>query len=450
MTRSVLPILLACLIPLSGGCRAVRDARKTQDPARIPPGERTPTAAEIGLATDAPLTLEGAIAIAAKYHPSVIEARQNTSQADQQFKIARARYLPSVETSASYRRSTANAAVATETGRSANSYSADVSGSQLLYDFGKTPAAVRKAAADARAAAEHLCAEENNAAYRVRLAFFERLKFQALLEAVASAETQAEARLAQTRALTEAGSRIANDVIRAEVDLGNAKLARLDTRNALTSAIASLNQALGLAEAPAYPISDPPAETMIPQMETLMAAARKHNPDLAALRARTDGASAAVDASIADLWPSLSLSGNYGLGGSRFPLVWNWALAGSAGMTLLDGSRRTNAISAAAMELRAARARYAAAEQAVYLDLSRAAAGLESAAEKSNVARTIVRQAEENARLTEERYTVGRASSVERTDGASALIKAKADEIQARFDYAAAIAGIRHITGETR
>jgi hypothetical protein len=56
-----------CGALLVSGCATIRRAREAQDAARIPPGERTVTAAEAGLSSNSVLTLDGALDIASRW-----------------------------------------------------------------------------------------------------------------------------------------------------------------------------------------------------------------------------------------------------------------------------------------------------------------------------------------------------------------------------------------------
>jgi outer membrane protein TolC len=73
---------------------------------------------------------------------------------------------------------------------------------------------------------------------------------------------------------------------------------------------------------------------------------------------------------------------------------------------------------------------------------------LESARERQALTELTVRQARETLELVDERYRLGQASSVERTDAQVALTTARGRQVQARYDYLAAVAAIRFAIGE--
>ena len=441
-------LAVMCALLLAGGCATVRQAREVQRGERVPAGERTLTAAEAGLSTNSVLTLEEATRIALAYHPAVALASQNLAAAAAQVREAKAAFWPSVNGQAGYSQSTANTGAEPDSNGSRGSYSGGLNLDLLAYDFGKTPAAVRQACARQVAAEESLRSARSDAAFGVRTAFFNLCQAQELRQVAEEAVRQFQAHLDQVKAFAEVGRRIRYDVTKAEVDLGNAQLDLVNARSAVATARAALNRSLGLAEEPGYQVAPTAPVEFAATVADMMAAARENHPALRALRAQERAASAAVDAAIADLYPTLRIQAQYGASGSSFPLVWNWSAAVQAALSLLDGGQRMGRIEEAVAQLRGARAQVADREQQIHLDLSQAVSQLESAQNRLTLSDLIVRQAQESLDLLNERYRLGAASSVELTDAQVALTRARGDQVKARFDYQSAVAQIQHSIGK--
>jgi outer membrane protein len=244
------------------------------------------------------------------------------------------------------------------------------------------------------------------------------------------------------------GKRTRYDVTKAEVDLGNAQLDRINARNAVTSARATLNRNLGLTERPDYLVGQPPNEEISGTVDELMAVARTQHPQLRALRAQERSASAAVDAAIAALYPSFGAQAEYGGNGRHFPLVWNWSAGVQSVLQLFTGWLKTSAVDVAVTELRTARSKVADMELMIYFDLSQAMNTLDGSRQRMALSEIILRQARESVELVGERYRVGQASAVEVTDAEVAVTRAQANQVTARFDYQIAIAQIKHAIGE--
>lgn len=441
-------VFLALLGGLGAGCETVRQARLAQDAARAPAGERTVHAAEIGLTSNTVVSLDDAVQIALSNHPAVTQAKQALAAAIAQVDQARAAYWPSVSANASMGRGTANATGVPDSNHSSATYSGSLGLNLLLYDFGKTPALVRQACLSELAAEEDLRNARNDTSYAVRNAFFDLLRAQELMQVSEEAVRQYQEHLNQVKAFAEVGRRIRYDVTKAEVDLGNAQLALIVARNGLTTARAALNRSLGLAEEPGYRLRESPLAEIPGDLAGLMGTAREHHPGLRALRAQEQVASAAVDAAVAALYPSLGVQGGYTLTGSQFPLVWNWSGALQSALDLFDGGRKQALIAAATAQLRTARSQVADREQQIYLDLTQALTQLASARQRMDLTALIVRQAQESLSLATERYRLGQSSSVELTDAQVAVTQARADQVKARFDCQTALAQIKHTIGE--
>ena len=436
------------LCAMGAGCATVKQARLAQDAARAPAGERTVSATEIGLTSNTVLSLDDAVGIALSNHPAVTQARQALAAAHAKVEQARADYWPSIGANASYRRGTANVAGTPGGYHTTGAYNASLGLDLLLYDFGKTPALVREACLSALAADENLRTARNDTAYAVRAAYFDLLRAQELAQVSEEAVRQYQEHLKQVQAFAEVGRRIRYDVTKAEVDLGNAQLSLIVARNGLTTARAALNRSLGLAEEPGFRLRESLLAEVSGDLTNLMNSAREHHPGWRALRDQELVASAAVDAAIADLYPTLGLQGSYALSGAHLPFVWNLSGALQSAANLFDGGRKLARIDEATAQLRSARAQVADREQQIYLDLTQALAQLAGARQRADLTALIVRQAQESLNLASERYRLGQSSSVELTDAQVAVTQARADQVKARFDYQTALAQIRHAIGE--
>ena len=450
MLRRVLVLGIALIVAghFGVGCATVRRAREVQKGDHVPAGERTLMAAEVGLGSNSTLTLEEAVCIALAYHPTIAVATQNLAAAVAQVSEARSGYAPTVSGSAGYSRATSNVQGAPASHDSQASYQGALNLDMVLYDFGRTPASVRQAVARQTAAASKLQAARNDVTLVVRTAFYGLWKAQELLQVAEEAVRQYAAHLDQARAFVEVGTRIRYDVTKAEVDLGNAQLQFINASNDLVTARVTLNRSLGLAEEPGYRIAPVAFEEFHGRADALMAVARERHPELTALKANQRLASAAVDAAIADLYPSLGLQGRYGAGGDSFPLIWNWSGAVQSTLDLFTATRKTGRIDEAVAQLRSARAQLADREQQIYMDLTQALGQLDSARQRMDLTALTLRQARESLDLINERYRVGKASAVEVTDAQVALTGARADQVKARFEYLAAVAQIKHAVGE--
>ena len=434
------------LLTISAGCHTVQHARDVQQPASMQPGERTVRIEELARDTNAVLTLEEAVGLALSNSPAVFQARAGLIVAESQLQDARADYLPSVNGSASYTRSKEF----NPNSGAGNSYHAGLTLSQKLLSFGRQEAALRQARAKCEASVAQVQAAINTAAFNTRLAFFDLQRAQDLLVIALENVRDFAVHLEQVRVMTGLGTRIRYDVTKAEVDLGNARLAALNASNTLLTARATLARALGLTEEFPCPLAATPV-ALPPVGEdrgVLYQQGRQHNPNLIVLQRQADAANAAVDFAVADLRPDLSFGAGFSWSGGAFPLSRGWNLGPSFSESLFNGWRKTSAIDAAAAGLQSSRAAIANREQQLFQDLITALIQLQTARAQAGVAEVVVRAARESLDLVNQRYRVGLATAVELTDAEVDVAQARTQQVQARHDELAAHASLLLNVGE--
>ena len=446
VSQTSVALLLALLLIVPAGCSTVQHARSVQDPASMQPGERTVRVAELALGTNAALTIEEAVRLAITNSTSVFQARAGLLVAESQVQEARAAFLPQVTGSAGYARSKHYPAIT----ESANSYDAGLSLGQDLLSFGRNDASLRQARAEREAAAAKVQSAINTAAYNARIAFFDLLRAQDLLVISIENVREFSVHLEQVRVMAVLGTRIRYDITKAEVDLGNARLAALNASNTLLTARAMLGRVLGLTEEFPCPLAGVPVSLppVVEDRDALYLRGRRNNPDLCALQFQADAADAAVDFAVADLCPDLSFNAGFSWSGGSFPLGRGWSFGPSLDWSLFNGWRKTGALDAAAAELQASRAGIANREQQLFQDLITALIQLHTARAQAVVAEVIVRAARESLDLVNARYRVGLATAVELTDAEVAVAQARTQQVQARHDEWAAHAFILLNTGE--
>ena len=199
-----LGITLCCTF-LATSCQTVKQARHLQKEENQRPGERTITAAELGITSDSVLSLKELEDIAVRYAPDTIRAQQAMAAARIAVKDAGADHLPSITANAGHSRNTKNNSVHNQKTNMEGSYSANASLNWTLWDFDRTNIAVRRARENLRAAEQDLRNAESLAIYHVRTAFFELKRCIELDKVAAQAEEQYKEHLEQVKAKAEVG-----------------------------------------------------------------------------------------------------------------------------------------------------------------------------------------------------------------------------------------------------
>ncbi len=435
-----------CLLALAA-CSTVRDAREAQKPENRLQGERTVAFSEFGLREGSTLSLADLEGIAAVANPKIFQAQQAVISARLAVQDIRADYLPTADASASYSRGTNNETAKGQSFHSRGNDKIALSLDLLVWDFGKTDAALAKAVAELLAAEKDLSAAENLVRYNVRKAYFELRRSIELAAVAEQAVEQYREHLEQMRVRRAEGTGTKYACTKAEVDYNNALLEHISKENDVKTARAALNLALGFAESPAYELGGNAMGSFDENAETLLALAREREPGLAALVAQEKAASAYVDKTVADLYPSLGLSVSATFTGDDLdmPKIWNFIGAGTLTQNVFNGGRNVRAIENAVAQLRIARSKVSAYEQDLYAKITEAVLTLSRAKKQYEVALISERAARENFDIVTEQFNVGKASSLDRTDAQVSLTEARAATVAAEYDYREAVAAIAYL-----
>jgi outer membrane protein len=443
-------ILATALALLAAGCSAVREARRVQDPASALPGERTPTAAELGLPTTGTLILDAALVAALRAHPLVVQARHFEEVAAARTGQAEGALLPSLSASASkqYRNQKPGGVPSGSEEHRFQSYGFQVS--WLLFDFDKTPAYARQAAEQWLAAQADVRGAEVDQAFNVRLAYFTLVKNLGLRSVAKDAVTQFSEHLEQVKEFVRVGTRIPYDATKAEVDLGNAQLDLVIAEDLVLASQATLATSIGLAETTDWtPEASTPALAVPETFDACWAEAKRSRPALAAAAARERAASELVNARVASLYPSFDLGFLFNASGATSPLNWNWQTGATGSWVPFDGFQNLYSIEEAVANLRIARTDRAREEQRAWLEVRIAWIATEDARRRLDLTSLLVRNAEEGLALEQGRFDVGRATTIELTDARQAVTEARSDDVQARAERDIANARLAQALGKT-
>ena len=436
----------ACLL---AGCSTVRDARQAQGERGdgLPAGERTVTAAEVGVRPDAVLPLAEALGISLTWHPSIAIATQNVVMAEINISRAGMGLRPTLSASGGYSEShSANSKTDWETS-SSDSFNASLSLSWVLYDFGRTRASRKEAVANLLAAHESLQDAVIQRVYQVRAAYFDLAQAEAQCGVAEENLRQYDELLRREELKLQIGSGKKYDLTKARVDRSNAMLSLLVASNTIDTARAVLGSQMGLAEPARCALN---TDITLPDVEggfeALKEIAWTNHPALKVLRAKAEAASFAVDRSIAELYPQLALNASTTFTEAT-PQTWVFSWGASLLQDLFRGWQKRDNIQSGVAALRQARAAAAQQEQQVALALTSALVSLNTARETKAVAEQMEAQAKENLDLVKRRFQVGESSMLEVTDAQVLYTSARNANITAQYTLEKSKAMLHSIIG---
>ena len=457
MTLKTRYLLAAGILAALAGCDTIRRAREAQK-AVVAATNDVPAAVSSPLPR---VNLLGRrfvnyVEFAMTNRPSLETARLAVSNAVLAVVRAKSDRELMVDVSGSYSQSTANNDNHFSWHQRRGKGTGNMSFDLLLVDCGRVDAQERQARENLAAAERDLEDEEFSVFVDVAKTYFTLLRNDALLEVARTNEFQYAEHLRQAEQLHEAGEAQKLDVLKARVDLSDARLGTINASNEVLTAGAEFLRALGLqadraSRADVIRVADDTlaasAKRTLPtttfHAEEALDLARTNAPSLRVLRARLRAASAEVDYAVADLLPKLSLSSTL----SFVDPTWNWSWGFSAIQTVLDGFRKRTAVDQAVVAMQTARVAVDEAEQTLSRDLAVAVATRDNAWQSLETARVEVEQAEENLHTVIEQYRLGEASRVDFTDAAGSYASALGARVKAFYAGEIAEAALIRLTG---
>lgn len=390
----------------------------------------------------AKLTLCEAIQTALSRHPSLQRAREEIAAADARTNQARAGYFPQITTSAFGKQGLSGASGALGLrGLVTSPVFRDVGASaalfQNVFDFGRTAHLVRASEWAAVSLRRGLEAQQALVTLNVQRAYYDALKGQRLTEV--SEKVLEERRLAvrQAEAFYKAQLKSKLDLTLAQALASQAELNLVRAREALKTARAELNHAMGVDGETAYELQEPDFQlTAPPDLEPLIGESLKQRPDLLAIDARIRADQEVVARAEKNRYPKIMLL--FSGGWVRFrDYSPGKLLLGALGLDLpvFDAGLIKNVIAEAKANLGESQAARAEMAQDIRFEVQRAHNELSSSMEAVRSTEQLVVQAREALRLAQVRYRVQLGSFVELTAAEAAAASAEAEHAQALLNY---------------
>ena len=327
-------------------------------------------------------------------------------------------------------------------------YSATLSLTQLIFDFGHTLALTRQAMANEKAAFHGLSRAGQDAVFLAKTAYY-LFSLNASLVGVQEVNvTDRQAQLDLAQARFAAGSGEPSDVLAAQTNFAAAVQQLVLARSAALNARIALAVAIGID--PRTPITTMVStETPLPtDFSTLYAEALKSRPDLLQSIQQLRAAGYEVEAARTNNAPSLSLNAGYSGRGTN-NIDSNQSATIGLGLTwaIFDGlATRGRQISAAA-DLDSARATLVELQLTIGGDVASAWASLTFAQQRVPIAESELKNATESLRIATGRFRAGVGAFITVTDAENSLVTAQQSLVSAQNGLATATANLRHAVG---
>ncbi|HET7341260.1 MAG TPA: TolC family protein [Methylomirabilota bacterium] len=333
---------------------------------------------------------------------------------------------------------------------------ARLSGSQVLFDFGKTFASTDAARRLAEQAQENVELQRQLTTQTVKEAFTNMNFARRLIRVQEQALDRAQLNLRSSQGFFEVGTRPKSDVVRAQVDVANAQVALIQARNAERLARVALNTAMGIpADTPTEVQDNLVYQPLTLDRTQLVARALKQRPEQRQANLVVKQAEAQATRTVRDFFPDILATGFIGANRADFDttnrrqdFLQIWEAAIQLSWTIYDGGNRIARLREAKANVEAAIAREKASELNISRDVEQAEMNVDEADQRIRAAQVAVASAQENFRLAQGRFDAGVGTILELTDAQLALTQALNTEAQALADYRIAVVRLERALGQ--
>jgi outer membrane protein len=397
------------------------------------------------------VTLDEAIRLSLVRAPAAVAAEAAVTTAEAGLLQARGALLPNVTVNTVYANSS-NQRFDQTTGRLVSeSYTAQAQGGYDLFTGGRRLTELRSARAGVDAADANFRAQRFQTILATTQTFYAAAGAAEIVRAAEQRLERAQQQLSFAETRLELGTSTRSDVLRAELEVGNAELAVVDARSTLRNSALELGRLVGVA-AEVHPADArlPDVAPPLPPVDVLIARAERASPAVVAAEAALRSRAAERLSSYTPYLPNLRLTGGYDWFAATFPpdqQSWNMRLIAS--YPVFNGFQREATVQRAAAAERVARARAQDAVLAARASVESAAQEIASAERRVAIASRSIDLAREDLRVQEERYQIGAATILDLQTSQLALSDAEVSAVRARQLLGTAVAQLEAVLGES-
>jgi len=284
----------------------------------------------------------------------------------------------------------------------------------------------------------------NNKALEIYSAFWNFFKAQKQYELTQEYLTSLKDNLNQTKNFLDNGLATMNDYLKIKVQVSNAEVSLIDSKNNVEIARASFNKSIGI---PLNDSTEIDADYSSLQYQTfeypeLLSAALNNRDELKSLEFNIKEGKDRVTAANSGWWPKLYASGNfflYNATAKTFNIdnekLQAWFVGLSLNWDLWDWGYTSSQSAQAEEQVLQGEEYLKLLKEQIELETYNAYLTINSQKEKINVSQLAVESAEENLRLTQEKYDYNLATSNDLLDAEVEVLDAKTKLAFASADY---------------
>jgi outer membrane protein TolC len=299
--------------------------------------------------------------------------------------------------------------------------------------------------------------DKNEFVYKVKEAYWNLFRAIEFKKVIDENVEQINAHLKDIKNLYEQGLAMNNQVLQIQVQLSNAKLNQIDSKNNVQLSMINLNNLIELPLETEIEIASKVERKSfeISSLKNLFEKAIQNRPELQSMEYKIKASENAVDLANSAWYPQVYLNGNYYYNRPNQRLMPTqdkfkdtWDLSLSIQWDLWTWGKTNDKVSEAKASLSQAQDGLSMIRNGILMDVTNNYLAFEKAEESISVAKEGVEQAEENYKVTNDKFKNGMVLNTDLLDAEVALLQAKINFTQALVNYELAIAKIQKSLGE--
>ncbi|MGA7837611.1 MAG: TolC family protein [Ignavibacteriaceae bacterium] len=338
-----------------------------------------------------------------------------------------------------------------------NNYNFKVALQQPLFTGFKLESNSKMADLSYKASKEDFNSDKNELIYNIKNAYWGLFQANQIKKVTEENVAQIQAHLTDVKNLFDQGLATKNDVLKVQVQLGEAQLRLIDSKNAVKIANINLDNILGISlSTEIEPVNNIEKRSKdVSDLGNLLDKAYSVRPELKSMDYRVKASESGITAAKSDWWPQFYLTGNYYYSRPNQRILptqdkfnGTWDVSVSMSFNLWNWGATSDRTDQAEAQFEQAKDGYKILKDRVTLEVTRNYLNINKSEEKMTVSKQSVDQAEENYKVTDEKFKNGLALNSDLLDAEVALLQAKTNYIQSVVDYELALAQLKKSIGE--
>ena len=407
-------------------------------------------------ATENILTLDGAIKLTLNNQPLLKQALEQVNAAEAKIKEQKSYYYPRIDGDLGYIR-IGPVPTIEFLGHNfelapANNYNANISISQLVYDFGKRNAFLELSKTYQLSAMDKIKLIKNNLAYQTIQSYYTILLLERSTDVSNEQISTLEKHLDLTQKKVASGSATDFDILTTKVKIADAQNRKTDIDNALTKQNLTLNSLIGWpSNSPFHLVGEFHVDSSVVDLESLLHEAFNQRPEMRL--AKDAHKNAMVTRKVASLTdrPNLGVLASYGFKNGYQPdlneMVGNWTAGIQASVPIFDGNLRNARVEVAEANVKVSEEEIQELQRTLKLEVEQAVADLEASRFKIKTSKVQVEHAEQAVARARNQYQDGVITNLDLIDAETSLARAKLMYLQVVYQNVLSYQNLRKATG---